>query len=83
MEQIIEHDMELDNADTTVQVLEKALTVFQIAKSFLIALVLGIQTKNSSVFLISLISVERNANFMPILFLIFSSATSPAFWVTK
>ena len=29
MEQIIEHDMELDHADTTVQILEKALTVFK------------------------------------------------------
>ena len=45
MEQIIEHDMELDNADTTVQILEKALTVFQIAKPFLVIFVLRIQTK--------------------------------------
>ena len=51
MEQIIEHDMELDNADTTVQVLEKALTVFQIAKPLLIVFVLGIQTKKFKRFL--------------------------------
>ena len=42
MEQIIEHDMELDHADTTVQVLEKTLTIFQIAKPLLIVFVLGI-----------------------------------------
>ena len=58
MKQVIEHDMELDNADTTVQVLEKALTVFQIAKSFLIALVLGIQTKKFKRFL-DLVNIRR------------------------
>lgn len=51
MEQIIEHDMELDNADATVKVLEKALTVFQIAKPLLIVFVLGIQTKKFKRFL--------------------------------
>ena len=51
MEQIIEHDMELNHADTTVQVLEKALTVFQIAKPLLIVFVLGIQTKKFERFL--------------------------------
>ena len=50
MEQIIEHDMELDNADTTVQVLEKTLTVFQIAKPLLIVFVLGIQAKKIQAF---------------------------------
>ena len=58
MEQIIEHDMELDHADTTIKVLEKALTVFQIAKSFLIALVLRIQTKKFKRFL-DLVNIRR------------------------
>ena len=58
MEQIIEHDMELDNADTTVQVLEKALTVFQIAKPLLIVFVLGIQTKKFKRFL-DLVHIRR------------------------
>ena len=58
MEQIIEHDMELDNADTTVQILEKALTVFQIAKPLLIVFILGIQTKNFKRFL-DLVNIRR------------------------
>ena len=51
MEQVIEHDMELNHADATVKVLEKALTVFQIAKPLLIVFVLGIQTKKFKRFL--------------------------------
>ena len=58
MEQIIEHDMELDHADTTVQILEKALTVFQIAKPLLIVFVLGIQTKKFKRFL-DLVNIRR------------------------
>ena len=58
MEQVIEHDMELNHADAAVQILEKALTVFQIAKSFLIALVLGIQTKKFKRFL-DLVHIRR------------------------
>ena len=58
MEQIIEHDMELDNADATVKVLEKALTVFQIAKPLLIVFVLGIQTKKFKRFL-DLVNIRR------------------------
>ena len=58
MEQIIEHDMELDNADTTVQVLEKTLTVFQIAKPLLIVFVLGIQAKKFKRFL-DLVNIRR------------------------
>lgn len=51
MEQIIEHNMKLDNTDTAVQVLEKTLTVFQIAKPLLIVFILGIQTKKFERFL--------------------------------
>ena len=58
MEQIIEHDMELDHADTTVQILEKALTVFQIAKPFLVIFVLRIQTKKFKRFL-DLVHIRR------------------------
>lgn len=58
MEQVIEHDMELDNADATVQILEKALTVFQIAKPLLIVFVLGIQTKKFKRFL-NLVNIRR------------------------
>ena len=50
MEQIIEHDMELNHADTTVQVLEKALTVFQIAKPLLVIFVLTVQPEKIRVF---------------------------------
>lgn len=50
--------MELDSADTAVKVLEKALAVFQIAKPFLIVLVLGIQTENFECFL-DLVNIRR------------------------
>ena len=39
--------------------------------------------KKARVFLISLMSVERNANFKPRLFFSFSSSKSSVFWVTK
>ena len=51
MKQVIEHDMELNHADTTVKVLEKTLTVFQIAKPLLIVFILGIQTEKFKRFL--------------------------------
>ena len=58
MKQVIEHDMELNHADTTVQVLKKTLTVFQIAKPLLIVFILGIQTKKFKRFL-NLVHIRR------------------------
>ena len=58
MEQIIEHDMELNHADAAVQILEKALTIFQIAKPLLIVFVLGIQAEKFKRFL-DLVHIRR------------------------
>ena len=45
MEQVREYRVNLDNAHTPIQILKQALSVFQIPKSFLVALVLFIHTE--------------------------------------
>ena len=66
-----------------VQVLKQALSVLQVTKSFLVVLVVLVDTENSRVCFISLMSVLLKANFKPILFFKLSFDTSPEDCVTK
>lgn len=83
MEQVFKDRMELYHPHTPVQITDKALSVFQVTEPLLVVFIFGIYPEKGEVFLISLMSVERNANFKPRLFFSFSSSKSSVFWVTK